>query len=247
MRVFIAGGRGRVGTKAAEALERDGADVVLGDIADGIDVISGAGLDRALDGVDTILNVLNTSQFEREAATRFFEFSTRTLTEAGRRAGVARHVLLSIVGVGQRDASDVGYYLGKVAQEDAVRAAGIPSVIVRSTQFQGYVPVLADQYTVAGRVLATRSLIQPVDLDEVAALLAEAATGRLDVDEIEIAGPDRFYLDDLLRATLAASGDRREVVTVPADGRPDALVPRGVYRAGRVHYPIGGIPRVDAA
>ncbi|MDH6180780.1 uncharacterized protein YbjT (DUF2867 family) [Microbacteriaceae bacterium SG_E_30_P1] len=242
MKVLIAGGRGRVGSKVADLLEAKNVEVISGGLADGVDYIEGTRVAEVLTGVDVIVNVLNTGRFDEEGAVRFFEETTRTLTAEGQRAGVTHHILLSIVGVGEGDASDIGYYLGKVAQERAIREGSLPYSIVRSTQFQGYIPVLADQYTVEGKVLAPRDLIQPVELDELVDLLVEVALGDSPVPEVEIAGPERFHLDDLLRGTLAARGDSREVVTVAGNGAIDALVPRGSYRMGEVLYPIRGIP-----
>ncbi|MFG2512501.1 SDR family oxidoreductase [Streptomyces sp. NPDC048584] len=242
MKVFIAGGRGRVGSRLADNLEAKGIEVVPGGLEDGIDVISGKGLAQALVGVDTIVNVLNTPRFDAEGAISFFEGAIDNLTAEGRRAGVRHHIVLSIVGVGEGDASEIGYYLGKVAQEKAVRSGPIPATIIRATQFQGYIPVLADQHTVDGKVLAPRSFIQPVELDEVVELLAEAVTTLEPGSAVEIAGPDRFYLDDLFRATLADRGDGREVVTVDGQEARGAMVPRGAYRKGLVRYPIAGIP-----
>lgn len=244
MKVFIAGGRGRVGSRLADSLETKGYEVVPGGLEDGIDVLSGRGLAEALVGVDTIVNVLNTPRFDAAGAISFFEGSVGNLTAAGERAGVRHHIVLSIVGVGEGDASEIGYYLGKVAQERAVRAGSIPATIVRATQFQSYIPVLADQHTVDGKVLAPRSLIQPVELDEVVDLLAEAVTTPEPGSAVEIAGPDRFHLDDLFRATLAERGDEREVVTVDGPEPLEGMVPRGAYRKGMVRYPIAGIPTV---
>lgn len=241
MKVFIAGGRGRVGSRLGELLVARGDEVVVGEPADGVDVLTGAGLDEALAGVDVIVNVLNTGRFDAEGARAFFTTSTRRLDEAGARAGVRRHVLLSIVGVGSGTASSNGYYVGKVAQEQTLRAGALPWTIVRATQFQSYVPVLADQHTVDGVVRAPHSLVQPVDLDEVVALLAEAATSD-DLGEVEIAGPVRYHLDELIRGALAAAGDPREVVTVAADGAPDALVPHGEHRVGAVRYADADVP-----
>jgi uncharacterized protein YbjT (DUF2867 family) len=242
MKVFIAGGRGRVGSRLADTLEAKGIEVVPGGLQDGIDLVSGQGLAEALTGADTIVNVLNTPRFDEEGAVSFFNTTVGRLTEEGLRAGVRHHVLLSIVGVGDGDASTIGYYLGKVAQEKAVRSAAIPATIVRATQFQSYIPVLVDQHTVDGKVMAPRSLIQPVELDEVVELLAEAVTTLEPGSDIEIAGPDRFYHDDLFRATLADRGDDREVVTVDTQDPVDGMVPRGAYRKGSVRYPVAGIP-----
>jgi len=245
VKVLIAGGRGRVGSKVADLLELRGVEVVSGGLADGVDYIEGVRVTEVLEGVDAIINVLNTGRFDEEGAVSFFEGTTRALTAAGEEAGVTHHILLSIVGVGDEDGSDIGYYLGKVAQERALKAGSIPYTIVRSTQFQSYVPVLADQHTVEGRVLAPRDLIQPVELDELVALLVEVTISGEPLGEIEIAGPERFYLDDLLRGTLAAAGDPREVLTVESPGAEDAMVPRGEYRAGKILYPLRGIPLAD--
>ncbi len=242
MRVLIAGGRGRVGSKVADLLETHGVEVVSGGLADGVDYIEGTRVPEVMEGVDTIVNVLNTSRFDEDGAVSFFDGTTRALTAGGAAAGVRHHVLLSIVGVGDGDASDVGYYVGKVAQERALKAGAIPYTIVRSTQFQSYIPVLADQYTAEGVVLAPRDLIQPVELDELVALLVEVVLSGAPLGEVEIAGPELFHLDDLFRGTLAAAGDSRDVVTIETAGAEDAMVPRGEYRVGRTRYPIRGIP-----
>jgi uncharacterized protein YbjT (DUF2867 family) len=242
MKVLIAGGRGRVGAKVADLLEANGVEVVSGGLDDGVDYIAGTRVAEVLDGVDTIVNVLNTRSFDKKDAVDFFEGTTRALTVTGQQAGVKHHILLSIVGVGQGDASDVGYYLGKVAQERALKEGSLPFTIVRSTQFHAYIPVLADQHTIDGQVQAPRDFIQPVELDELVALLVEIALDGTPLGEVEFAGPERFHLDDLLRQTLAESGDPREVVTVDGYGPIDAMVPRGEYRMGRVLYPVRGIP-----
>lgn len=242
VRVLIAGGRGRVGSKVADLLETHGVEVVSGGLADGVDYIEGTRVPEVMEGVDTIVNVLNTSRFDEDGAVSFFDGTTRALTAGGAAAGVRHHVLLSIVGVGDGDASDVGYYVGKVAQERALKAGAIPYTIVRSTQFQSYIPVLADQYTAEGVVLAPRDLIQPVELDELVALLVEVVLSGAPLGEVEIAGPELFHLDDLFRGTLAAAGDSRDVVTIETAGAEDAMVPRGEYRVGRTRYPIRGIP-----
>jgi uncharacterized protein YbjT (DUF2867 family) len=242
VKVLIAGGRGRVGSKVADLLEARGVEVVSGGLDDGVDYVQGTRVRDVLEGVNTIINVLNTGRFDEEGAVSFFDGTTRTLTAAGEEAGVRHHILLSIVGVGDEDGSDIGYYRGKVAQERALKAGSIPYTIVRSTQFQSYIPVLADQHTVEGTVMAPRDLIQPVELDELVALLVEVTLSGGPLGAVEIAGPERFHLDDLLRGTLAAAGDPRDVVTVASHGAEDALVPRGAYRVGRTVYPLRGIP-----
>ena len=117
MKVLIAGGRGRVGARVAKLLEGDGLEVVSGGLDDGVDYLAGTGVREVLEGVDTIINVLNTSRFDEEGAVSFFEGTTRVMTEEGKRAGVKHHNLVYIVAVCARDASEIGYYFGKVEQE----------------------------------------------------------------------------------------------------------------------------------
>jgi uncharacterized protein YbjT (DUF2867 family) len=242
MKVFIAGGRGQVGAKLADSLTARGAEVVVGSRANGIDHVTGEGLDEALVGVDVVVNVLNIGRFD-DVAADFFRTTARNLVAAGDRADVGHHVLLSIVGVGEDDGPDNGYWRGKIAQERAVRTASAPATIVRATQFHSWVPTLADQHTVDGRVMVERTLIQPVELEEVVALLADVALTADPADaEIDFAGPERFRFDDLLRATLDGLGDDREVVAKDADGPVDLMVPRRHHRLGSVPYPVRGVP-----
>ncbi|PJJ73525.1 uncharacterized protein YbjT (DUF2867 family) [Diaminobutyricimonas aerilata] len=242
MKVFIAGGRGQVGARVAEALAKRGVEVIVGSRANGQDPMTGDGLDAAMIGVDTIVNVLNIARFDDEAAV-FFETTTRNLVRAGDGAGVGHHVLLSIVGVDAEDGPDNGYWRGKIAQEQVLRSSSTPATIIRTTQFHSWVPVLADQHTADGRVVAERSLIQPVDLDEVVELIERATLITEPADrEIELAGPERYFFDDLLRGTLAAMDDRREIVTTACDGPIDLMVPRGEHLIGTRPYPVRGIP-----
>jgi uncharacterized protein YbjT (DUF2867 family) len=68
-------------------------------------------------------------------------------------------------------------------------------------------------------------LFQPIAGEEVAAAVAEAAVGPPTNGRVEIAGPERFRMDEFFRTALAAWGDPREVVT-----DPDAPYYGGVMR-----------------
>jgi uncharacterized protein YbjT (DUF2867 family) len=58
--------------------------------------------------------------------------------------------------------------------------------------------------------------VQPVVSDEVAAALADIAVGAPANGTIEVAGPERLRLADVVRRALIANRDSREVI---ADGR----------------------------
>jgi len=249
MRMLVAGGTGHVGSRLTARLRELGHDVVVGSRRDGFDPVTGAGVGDAVRGADVVVDVLNSPEMAAAAATAFFRGTTERLLAAELSTGVRHHVLLSVVGADRALAN--GYYVGKVAQEDAVREGEVPFTIVRATQFHDFVPTIADWLTVDGTVRAPGTLLQPVAVEDVVDLLAEVAQGAPLQDTVDLAGPDRYRLDDLLRATLADRSDPREVVTV--DGAAlgaesaDALVPLGAHRRGGRRYPVAGVPVAGGA
>lgn len=239
MKILVAGGNGHVGSRLTARLNDLGHQVVVASRATGVDAVTGEGLGDAMTGVDVVVDVLNTMEMDAAAATAFFRGTTERLLAAEHTTGVRHHVLLSVVGADR--ALENGYYAGKVAQEDAVRDGGIPYTIVRATQFHDFVPTIADWLSAGGVVNAPSMLVQPVDVDDVVDLLADVAQGSPVDDTVDLAGPDRYRLDELLRATLAAQGDSRSVVTATGTAlgadAPDSLVPIGAHRSGDRPYP----------
>ncbi|NKF30926.1 NAD-dependent epimerase/dehydratase family protein, partial [Pseudomonas sp. BGM005] len=128
MRIAVAGGTGVVGRHTVAAAQAAGHDVVVLSRSAGVDVITGVGLDTALQGVGAVIDVTNTTTLSATKAVAFFERATRTLLAAEESAGVEHHVALSIVGI---DGIDASYYAGKLAQERAVAAGSVPFTIAR--------------------------------------------------------------------------------------------------------------------
>ena len=62
-------------------------------------------------------------------------------------------------------------------------------------------------------VRVSSAFIQPIWSDDVAAALADVALEAPKNDTIEVAGPDRIHIDDLIRRFLSATKDPREVIT----------------------------------
>src|SRR4029077_10240773 len=115
----------------------------------------------------------------------FFGVGTTNLLRAGERAGVRRHVLVSIVGA---DRVDLGYYLGKRRQEALALGSGRPVSILRSTQFHEFAGQLLDRSRGPVAVIP-RMRIQPVAAHEVASALAALVRGPLGLAP-ELAGPE---------------------------------------------------------
>lgn len=240
MRILVMGGDGHVGARLTRRLRDLGHEITAASRASGVDAVTGSGLGEVMRDMQVVVDVLNTPEMDGAAATSFFRGTTERLLATEHTTGVRHHVLLSVLGADRAHGN--GYYLGKVAQEDAVRDGGIPYTIVRSTQFHDFVPVIADWLTVDGTVRAPGQLLQPVDVNDVVDVLAELAAAHPSDDTVDVAGPALFRLDRLLRATLAARRDDRPVVSVAGTALGaddvDSLVPLGAHRTGVHPYPV---------
>src|SRR3546814_2883521 len=84
-----------------------------------------------------VVDVANSPSFEDDAVMKFFKTSGRNLLAAEAAAGVGHHVALSVVGTERLLES--GYFRAKMAQEELIKASGIPYTILRSTQFFEFV------------------------------------------------------------------------------------------------------------
>jgi uncharacterized protein YbjT (DUF2867 family) len=155
--------------------------------------------------------VANSPSFEDKAVLEFFETSGRTLLAAEAAAGVGHHVALSVVGTDRLQES--GYFRAKMAQENLIKASKIPYTIVRSTQFFEFVSGIAQSGTVGKTVHLSPALVQPIVSDDVAAAMADVTLGAPVNGTIEIAGPERVSLAELVQKFLSANQDPREVVT----------------------------------
>jgi uncharacterized protein YbjT (DUF2867 family) len=127
MKIVVIGGTGLIGSKTVAILRQGGHDVVAASPRGGINTMTGEGLKEALAGTQVVIDLANSPSFEDKAVLEFFETSSRNLLDAGHRAGVEHHVLLSIVGA---DRMTSEYFRGKERQEQMVRAHGVPYSVV---------------------------------------------------------------------------------------------------------------------
>ena len=231
MRIAVLGASGRIGGYTMDALKRSGHQRVPLSRSTGVDAYTGTGLDQALAGVEVVVDVSNTrSQVEAEIVD-FFGTVTRNLLAAEERATVRHHVLLSIVGL-EHD-RHVPHYAGKREQERLVRAGPIPWSVVRSTQFHDFAAMVAGWSRQDGVATIAPLLVQPIDQQDVGAMLAQVATREPRRGPIDIAGPETQDLVDMARRTFAA---RREQVRLEPTWR-------GVFdtsMAGEVLLPADG-------
>lgn len=203
MKIAIAGATGVVGRHAADAAAAAGHGVVPLARSLGVDVRTGAGLAARLEGVDVVVDCLNVATTRKRPAVEFFTTTTDHLLAAEEQAGVAHHVLLSIVGI---DQVPFGYYDGKVAQERRVRDSGRPSTILRATQFHEFAEQMLERAKVGPVVMAPKMLAAPVAAREVGAALAELAAGAPQGDTLEMGGPEQLEMSELVARVGKARG-----------------------------------------
>jgi uncharacterized protein YbjT (DUF2867 family) len=211
MKIVVIGGSGLIGSKLVTKLGERGHQTVAASPDTGVDTLTGEGLGDALAHASVVVDVSNTRSFEGAAVLEFFDTSTRNLLAAEAAAGVGHHVALSVVGTERL--SESGYFRAKIAQEELIKQSSIPYSIVRATQFFEFMKSIAAAATEGNTVRLPPALIQPIAADDVAGALARVSVGPALNGIVEIAGPDQFQLDELIRERLSATGDPRQVVT----------------------------------
>ena len=210
MRIAVIGGTGVAGHHTVEALRRDGHEPVVVARSTGVDVLTGEGLDAALDGVEAVVDTSNLYAEDPAGAIALFGTATEILLAAEERAGVRHHVLLSIVGVGRIEGN--AHYAGKRRQEALLGDGPVPATVVRATEFHEFAEMVVG-WTRTGDEAAIPPLrIQPVAAAEVGEVLAEIAGGPALGRAPDLAGPRPEELLDMARRVTAAKGDPVRVV-----------------------------------
>ncbi|MBY3035582.1 SDR family oxidoreductase [Rhizobium laguerreae] len=207
MKIVVIGGTGLIGSKTVERLRKRGHDVIAASPNSGVNTITGEGLAKALSGAEVVLDLANSPSFEDKAVLEFFETSGRNLLAAEKAAGVKHHIALSVVGTERLQES--GYFRGKLAQEKLIKASGIPYTIVHSTQFMEFLGGIAQSGTVGQTVHLSPAYVQPIASDDVADAMADVALSAPANATLEIAGPERVRLSELVARYLKAMKDPR--------------------------------------
>jgi uncharacterized protein YbjT (DUF2867 family) len=205
MRIVVAGGTGVVGRHTVDAVRESGHEPVVLSRSNGVDLVTGTGLDAALIGADVVIDTSNVATLKAEDAIQFFTTVTANLVSAAQEVGIGHVVLLSIVGI---DRMPHGYYAGKLAQEQVLESAPVPWTILRSTQFHDFAAQLFGNAKVGPFHVAPRARTQPVASREVGEHLAALATSAPQGRVSDLAGPREERLDEMIKAYARATGHR---------------------------------------
>lgn len=215
MRIAVAGGTGTVGRHTVEAVRAAGHDVVVLSRSQGVDLVTGKGLDYALAGADAVIDVASIETLKASAAIEFFTAATGNLVEAAANAGVGHVVLLSIVGI---DRIPYDYYAGKIAQEKIVEASRVPWTILRATQFHEFAGQMFERAKLGPVHVAPNARTQPVAASEVSERLAALATADPQGRVRDLAGPREEQLSDMVRAFARRTGFRGWIPRINVPG-----------------------------
>ena len=240
MKLVIIGGTGLIGSKVVKMLREQGHEAVAASPDTGVNTLTGDGLADALRGASVVVDVSNSPSFEDAAVMKFFTTSTRSLLKYAAAAGVKHFVALSVVGTER--IPDSGYLRAKNVQESLIKGGGIPYSIVHATQFFEFITRIADEATQGTTVRLPSVLIQPMAGEDVAKAVARTAVGTPLDGTVEVAGPQQFRFDELIREGLAARNDPRKVVVDPharyfgAELGERSLIPAGHARLGEIRF-----------
>jgi uncharacterized protein YbjT (DUF2867 family) len=213
MKIVVIGGSGLIGSKVVMSLNEKGHEAVAASPASGVNTLTGEGLAQVLKGASVVVDVSNSPSFDDAPVMEFFKTSTGNLLNYEATAGVRHHVALSVVGSDRLP--DSGYLRAKVAQEKLIKESSIPYSIVRATQFFEFVNRIADSATEGNTVHLPPVRFQPMAADDVAGAVARVAMGSPLNGIVEIAGPEQFQFDELIRQALSARKDPRKVIADP--------------------------------
>jgi uncharacterized protein YbjT (DUF2867 family) len=240
MKIVVIGGSGLIGSKLVDQLRNQGHETIAASPTSGVNTLTGEGLAEAMKDASVVVDVTNSPSWEDSAVMKFFETSTRNLLASEAAAGVGHHVALSVVGTDRL--VDSGFFRAKLAQENLIKQASIPWSIVRATQFFEFVKSIADISTEGNKARLPAVLIQPMAADDVAGAVARVAVGSPLNGTVEVGGPEKFRLDELVRRDMAALKDPREVITDPQARyygiavTENTLIPGAEARLGKTRF-----------
>jgi uncharacterized protein YbjT (DUF2867 family) len=240
MKIVIIGGTGLIGSKTAARLRDKGHEVLAVSPNTGVNTVTGEGLERALVGAEVVIDLANAPSWEDKAVLEFFETAGRNLLAADAKAGVKHHIALSIVGTERLPES--GYMRAKLAQERLIKESPIPYTIVHSTQFMEFLKGIADGGTVGTVARLSPAAFQPIASDDVADVMADVALAKPLNGTIEIAGPERAPMNEIVARYLKATNDPRTVEAdvharyFGAELNDQSLVPGDGARIGKIGF-----------
>jgi uncharacterized protein YbjT (DUF2867 family) len=177
-----------------------------------VDLRTGAGLDRALEGVDAIVDTTHAGSASPEEAIAFFTDVATHLQAAAARHGARHVVTLSIVGIDRPGAAAHPHYAAKLRHEQAALSGSVRATILRATQFHEF-PAQMLRWNRQGNVSRIPEMrTQPVAARTVGEVLVELAEQAAETDQG--ASPTQTSIAPPARLELAGPGPAASLVSL---------------------------------
>jgi len=219
--ILVTGGTGVLGRRVVDRLRSAGREVRVlsrsgrpGTVRG--DLLTGAGLDGAVDGIDTMIHCAS-NPYRKTRRTDVG--GTELLLQAAARAGVSHVVFISIVGVDRNPYYP--YFRVKLDAEREIERSPVPWTILRATQFHD---LILRMFRLLDRLPAVMPiprglLFQPIDVGETADRLVELALSPPAGRVPDVGGPEVLTSTELARAYLETTGREKRIVELPLPGR----------------------------
>ena len=205
---------------AYERLKVQGVQFVRGDVRDP------ATLKDALAGADAIVDAVQFDGYPVENPRRGLTFErvdyggAVTLIQAAKQAGVTQFIYIS--GASADEYSAHPAFCAKGRAERAIRDSGLTYTIFRPSLVYGPEDKVVNglaramRFTPLFGVPGTgKQWVQPVLVDDLAACVTLAVSGRGRNGTYEIGGPELMTFDEMMRIIMDASGHRRPLFHIP--------------------------------
>lgn len=240
MKIVVIGGSGFMGSKLVKELRSLGHQVIAASQISGLNGVCAQELSNILKDTEVVIDVANAPSMGDQEVMNFFQTSSHNLLAAETIAGVKHHITLSAVGAGRVEGS--GYFRAKMVQENLVKRSEIPYTILQATQLFETVRGIAQTATRGHEIHISNAKIQPVASDDVAAVITEITVGTPMNITVQVGGPERMRLDEMIRAFLRETSDPRKVIVdnkalfqgAEIDDR--SLLPGAGARTGKIRF-----------
>jgi len=235
MKILVIGGTGLIGKEVCKKLESAGNEVIVGVPSRGIDILTGEGLEEALEETDIVIDLSNSKSPDGETALNFFHTAGKNLVAAEKIANVKHHLILSIVGTPL--AQHIGYLQAKKQQEDTIAESGIPYTIIRSTQFHEHISTIIAVQSEGREVHVSTLDYQPIAAADVVSYIVKFALEKPQNGIVEIAGPDRGPMNEFVKKYLEEKREDKVVVSNEEDRYMSFVIPRSLLVPAGDFYP----------
>ncbi|GHE10288.1 SDR family oxidoreductase [Streptomyces alanosinicus] len=217
MHVAIAGSTGVLGSHLIRRVTCAGHIVTPIARYHGVDLVTGRGLDAALDGVDVVIDASDPRPrglADGEELRSEVREAAERLLEAAYVMGAYRLISVSVLGVEHAAFDAFAPYLAKREKEAIAHAHDLPTTVVKASHFHEFALNPAGVHAFADQVLVQDMLLQPVAAGAVAAAITEMLEADMMTEVIELAGPEEIRLPELTRRVLDVHRDRRAVMPI---------------------------------